>query len=813
MTSQKDIQSLIADIDSILPKVGSRLPWSKPSEATRFRQVLERIRRYLVSLQQNLEIVPAQPPTSLPTNEQSAVQQILQAVTQEIDALRTPLQAELGALRAQRESLIKEIRQLEETRRESLDRQARQKAAQEQVTSEFAQDLINRSTERLTQQLGQILVNLEAQLLNNSSLTGAKPDNVPTIMLPQERLEYLRQLQMQFDQMLLALDSNQRVIFEALERNLYAYHQSLSVGLDKMHRLGNQGEMLFTALVNRLAQQLGREASTIWQSAIPPATSQTECDRQLPNEVIQQTAQGSSDSLAVTAQPLTSQSLPIQPQNTTETPPPISHATPAIPAKLGLTPHQSEVENLNTQEWEMIEGLEVDELDESDRVDTFIQLDIPPQDSLSTLEDSQDLDLLFDAEDEQWTGVAISPISETPTTQVPDLEIPPDSSSENLHPDIDELYESLFGVEALSPTAMPDELYTRNTELEGSQSPDQDTEVETLPDDQSTSTDFTGLDSAEAEDFLFGITDPATEPTSSPPLIAESGNLPKSGENFLFEDAKTPAANQIDLPAFSSQFFPEQLSESESVETITSLTDLLAQMGLSYSLPIPEIPGTITGEEPELKVDMLDSQPQAIVDEDHYIPASPEEDLLPIDESNNNTERQILLAPNTLEQLSEDLHTFEEFDSEDTLPYEEPPFPGADWQPRSVDLNQTPSVPSFQHRPLPMSEELLAEDWEEFALHDLANEDTMFPSWQEGQTELTNQALEQFANAPENLELTLPQSSDSVTPDAPELIDSELAGDSLPESNLESKSEEVISPTNPEETDQDILNDIKNDQG
>jgi hypothetical protein len=91
---------------------------------------------------------------------------------------------------------------------------------------------------------------------------------VGRVMQPQERLEQLRQLQVQSDQLLTTLDANQRVIFEALQRNLQSYQESLSQGLEKMHSLGVQGEMLFTALVNRLAQQLGREASTILQSSL-----------------------------------------------------------------------------------------------------------------------------------------------------------------------------------------------------------------------------------------------------------------------------------------------------------------------------------------------------------------------------------------------------------------------------------------------------------------------------------------------------------------------------------------------------------------
>ncbi|MBD0343399.1 MAG: hypothetical protein ICV63_00900, partial [Coleofasciculus sp. Co-bin14] len=272
MTSQKDIQSLIADIDSILPKVDARLPWPKPGDAAKQRRVLERVRSYLVAQQQNFMAASEKqpPPTnSMPT---AVAQQIAQAVTQEINVLHADLlqalQTDLEALRTERESLVREIRQLEGTRQQ-LASLPQQKILQQQVISEFSQELIDRCTESLTQQMAQILANIETRWSNTSqSITEAitpNPShwgNLDRVKPLQDRLEQLRQVQLQSDQMLTTLDANQRTIFETLQRNLESYQESLSQGLDKMHRLGVQGEMLFTAFVNRLAQQLGREAST-----------------------------------------------------------------------------------------------------------------------------------------------------------------------------------------------------------------------------------------------------------------------------------------------------------------------------------------------------------------------------------------------------------------------------------------------------------------------------------------------------------------------------------------------------------------------
>lgn len=148
MTSQKDqIQTLIAEIDKVLQKPSTRLPWVMSGETAQQRRVLERVRSYLVSLQQrmaadeqfsqartksnlstyDIQYQPTQatdyaraPIAPIASSQDEAARQILQAVVQEMDHLRTsltqPLQADLEALRQQRESLVQEIRQLEAQR-------------------------------------------------------------------------------------------------------------------------------------------------------------------------------------------------------------------------------------------------------------------------------------------------------------------------------------------------------------------------------------------------------------------------------------------------------------------------------------------------------------------------------------------------------------------------------------------------------------------------------------------------------------------------------------------------------------------------
>lgn len=289
MTSQKDqIQVLISDIDGVLQKTTPRLPWVMSGEVTQQRQTLERVRNYLVSLQRRMAVQdgyqqvgnrpdllahdiyyqqPNHPAvTDVPLDgepEEVTAQQMLQTVIQEMGHLRAnlmqPLQTDLEAMRKQRESLQEEIRQLE-AQRGALSPQGNQ----QQAVNEFLQALMGRLQETLPQQVAQALQSASQPALpagDRSALTESA--SLPAIyaatgggIAPSNT-----------DQLIIKLDSTLKVIFESLERSVQAYQESLSQGLDRMHGLGQQGEMMFTALVNHLAQQLGREASSYLQSS------------------------------------------------------------------------------------------------------------------------------------------------------------------------------------------------------------------------------------------------------------------------------------------------------------------------------------------------------------------------------------------------------------------------------------------------------------------------------------------------------------------------------------------------------------------
>ncbi|KAM3100006.1 hypothetical protein ACKFKG_02090 [Phormidesmis sp. 146-35] len=204
MTSQKDqIQTLIHEIDAVLQKAASRLPWAASGQVAQQRQLLQRLRIYLMMQQRST------PVSQTSDSSQADAQQVMQSVVQEMNELRLgllrPLQSEVATLTQQRNALIREIRRLEAHR---------QSYQTEQSAS------------------------------------------------PSPSVEQIQKIQDQTNQALTTLDTTLKVVFESLQQDINAYQDSLAQGLDKLHHLGEQGEVMFSTLVNRLAEQLGREASS-----------------------------------------------------------------------------------------------------------------------------------------------------------------------------------------------------------------------------------------------------------------------------------------------------------------------------------------------------------------------------------------------------------------------------------------------------------------------------------------------------------------------------------------------------------------------
>ncbi|XHX76533.1 MAG: hypothetical protein RBJ76_19135 [Stenomitos frigidus ULC029] len=335
MTSQKDqIQALITEIDGVLQKTTPRLPWVVSGDLTQQRQVLERVRNYLVAFQRrqiagegfgqaearpdllahdiSYQSVPSPYPRSQAASQseqqlygqnEANAQQMLQAIVQEMGSLRSnlmqPLQTDLEVLRQQRETLIQEIRQLEAQRQGY----AGSLPGQQQLITEFLQALMIRLQETLPQQVAQTLSSADQQALpyasanaNNLALAGSAPSILSTSDASSQGLGNIQVSQGSSDELLIRLDSTLSIVFESLQRNVQAYQESLSQGLDKMHSMGQQGEMMFTALISHLAQQLGRETSSYLQ---PSATTTSETGRSTSPSF------GNQTNLSSVTQPLT----------------------------------------------------------------------------------------------------------------------------------------------------------------------------------------------------------------------------------------------------------------------------------------------------------------------------------------------------------------------------------------------------------------------------------------------------------------------------------------------------------------------------
>lgn len=318
MTSQKaQIQALLNGIDEVLSKTSPRLPWVMSNDAAQQRQMLEQTRQYLLSLQQQLETDRALPPDSAafaspgaPSSE--SAQQVLQAVLQEMNYWRVnmlqPLRTEVDALQRQREMITQDLRRLESQRQ-----QYALPAQNQQMLMEFLQAA-------MAQMQSNLQANLSAQMTQmiaaqtTQALPADRSDSQGLMALsPAERLVQLQKMQSQSDQLMLKLDSTLQMIFESLSRNVQSYQDSLEQGLDRMHSLGQQGEAVFAYLVNRFAQQVGREASSILQQSsnwTPDANTLSDVANPEPSNPTQS---GKSQGASQAASQAASQDIPDQP--------------------------------------------------------------------------------------------------------------------------------------------------------------------------------------------------------------------------------------------------------------------------------------------------------------------------------------------------------------------------------------------------------------------------------------------------------------------------------------------------------------------
>jgi hypothetical protein len=449
------------------------------------------------------------------------------------------------------------------------------------------------------------------------------------------------------------------------------------------------------------------------------------------------------------------------------------------------------LENLDSEDWELIEGQGLDfedlgvELDDSDELETFIQLNIDAQTSLPSVEQN-----------------------ETPSRyQMSELNL----ISDNRYKEIQELYESLFGTDSLTGTAKPNESqalkpqfladFPFNDQLENSEPPQPPTGSQISSDDQISSPDSVNPLSSQVEEVLFeGLADPAAERSQAQPPDWSTGQLAPSWEVLFFEDSVTHSpiegdfveAAQASPLAANSLSNRESSSQQESIKTIAALTDLFEEMGLNHSSPAVEgnsIPATTTQKS---EYQSSETNIQASLVEDNYIPASPEEDLLVTDELESEPDIEIVLDQNTLQQLQQDLYSFEESEGQNFLRQEEQRSPGNDFEFPSIPPNTAQVNP--QNQSFLMAEELLAEDWEELMHDSLSNASASQSLTDSSTPDLSAYNPGEFDTDEENLNpASREEISDSSTPTAPESVELDFEPELFP-SELEQENAIGVQP-------------------
>ncbi|NMG05348.1 hypothetical protein [Brasilonema sp. UFV-L1] len=284
MTSRPaETQQLIAEIDRLL--TNKRLPRLFSNQGSELRQILQRIRDFLVNLSEtqaqtqqeqqsqqsslSTQVIEQEEEHHQSSAQQNQLQQqentdvVVQQENHPFAAVLLPLQEEIKTLLQERSNLVEEIRQLEQKRLHNYSL-AQQLANQEQMISEFLQVLRSRIVPDLTPQATEEAA-ASSQMLywpssDHNHTEPAISGTLPVVESP-EQVERLSRLAKDLDQKLLALDGTVNVVFEALQRNIHTYDESLSQALARMHSKGVQGEQLLASFINNLMQQLQQQTS------------------------------------------------------------------------------------------------------------------------------------------------------------------------------------------------------------------------------------------------------------------------------------------------------------------------------------------------------------------------------------------------------------------------------------------------------------------------------------------------------------------------------------------------------------------------
>ncbi|MEH2340024.1 hypothetical protein [Nostoc sp.] len=610
MTSSADeIQKLIADIDNLLASGGKRLSRFLPGQMQEPKEVLERIRNFLVRLQEKEALESGIPNQSseeprsplalaepsplltkftahdyyqypLPPLELSQEESTVGAgqLKSEFSSLIQPLRSELELLLQERATLIQEIRQLEQKRLQNYSL-AQQLTNQEQIITEFLQVLMSRLVPTLTPVVAQTGENSTS---SSGGINHATSGTQPLLESP-DRVQQLTQLARELDQRLLSLDGTVNVVFEALQRNINTYDESLSQALARMHSKGMQGEQLMASFLNNLTQHLQQQSPSS-QPSFLGGESETPPSLANPAEI----------STEVAPQPLEL----IQPETS---------SSPTI--------------NSKQQDTTLTEDLDA----------VLLQL-----------------------------GLDSSQSSETPTELRQDI-------SALIGDEVDQLYASLFGTGDVNNPSL--EVVTND--LFASLASPSTLNIAESPPVPAT------VDSAVVtpDMDLLDLSNTHPQITQQTPVETTDSSEPQS-ELFFEEDTDQDSPLSNSVPQTDSSLLQLD-TQPASVDTINTLTELLADAGSDQQLPevsssmdnatatapvtpeVAEIPlakpteGIATSE-----VLNNDEQPEPFLD--NYIAASPQENLLSLESNQAQILPDISLDEEQLQQLDRDLANFDQ---------------------------------------------------------------------------------------------------------------------------------------------------------
>ncbi|VXD23493.1 conserved hypothetical protein [Planktothrix serta PCC 8927] len=710
MNVQKDqIQALIAEIDDVLSQPNLRLPWVVFGETvTRSRQVLERVRKYLVVLQQQVDEGALLSP--METNQPSSPgmrEPLWQAIRREMIYLRShltqPLQDEVDRLRTEQRNLVQEIQQLEARKAQTLAQIQPSPSYQQQLSREFLQEFMTRLQDSLIHNVTETLNHIETRFLDSVLLTesnslpalAAEPVDRPRTSLasltPAQRLEQMRQLQTQSDHLLMTLDSSLSVIFESLQRNLQTYSDSLSQSLERMHGLGQQGEVMFTTLVNQLAQQVGQETSSYLQSSLQLTESEP------PANTIAPPAPTESDFPSVAPSedlPLTFEEL--LPYAGAELP-----RQPARPVNLSDS-KENKPQRPKTTDQPQVQFESVQKLSSLPSQD---ELDLMPEEPAFSLdldqsgleqsrsEDDLDLEALFNMAEEEEPPVAS-------VAKLPEIDL--------FGEDVASVEEEESSVASVVEPAEIDFFDEDAAFVEGYDEDEVSEDVETLLLDEETQTDDAGSDwdqdqsqvSLDTEDLFEDTAATAIQPLEPEDISPEALDESPLNALDLFNESDPEVLIESELPLTtefiesasleSEDLFPEeaesvslvmeQLTASPAAsapnpfeETLADLSDIFEEPTFEDASPV--VSSVVSAKTQQMltgvSTPVESSSPEnrtARLETDEYIQASPDENLLPIelDEDSDQVDSRLLIDRNTLEYLEVDLFNLEQPETNST---------------------------------------------------------------------------------------------------------------------------------------------------